>query len=92
MGWNYLFQGQIAWRVASLSIFSAPVYSLIFYACRDLRINLPSFLRMPMLTIALIVYVIARIGLIVLMLMSLRSLPPGAYDTVTWTKFIPHYQ
>jgi hypothetical protein len=24
------------------------------------------------------------------MLLSFRSMPPGVYDTVAWTKFIPH--
>ncbi|KAG1732835.1 hypothetical protein EDB19DRAFT_1246458 [Suillus lakei] len=35
-------------------------------------------------------YMFARVTTIVLMMLSLRSLPPGAYDTVAWTKFIPH--
>ncbi|KAG2343519.1 hypothetical protein BDR05DRAFT_301548 [Suillus weaverae] len=35
-------------------------------------------------------YIPARLTIIVLMMLSLRSLPPGAYDTVAWTKFIPH--
>jgi hypothetical protein len=36
------------------------------------------------------IYTFARTTLIVLMMLSLRSLPPGAYDTVAWNKFIPH--
>jgi hypothetical protein len=39
---------------------------------------------------ALIYHMVARITLIVLLLMSLRSLPPGVCDTVAWAKFIPH--
>ncbi|KAG2367614.1 hypothetical protein BDR07DRAFT_254209 [Suillus spraguei] len=35
-------------------------------------------------------YAVARITVIVLVLMSFRSLPPGVYDAVSWTKFIPH--
>jgi len=92
MGWNYLFQGQMAWRVASLSIFCAPVYTLVLYSSFALNIYIPTFLARLMMITSSMVYVIARIGLIVLILMSLRSLPPGAYDTVPWTKFIPHYQ
>ncbi|KAG2034686.1 hypothetical protein BDR03DRAFT_1093575 [Suillus americanus] len=38
----------------------------------------------------IIYYVSARMTIIVLMFLSLRSLPPGAYDTVLWTQFIPH--
>ena len=92
MGWNYLFKGQMAWRVASLSIFCAPVCTLIIFSLAVLHINDPYFLAIPTLITCFILYVIARVALIVLMLMSLRSLPPGTYDTVTWTKFIPHYQ
>ena len=82
----------MAWRVASLSILYAPVCTLILYGFVVLEIDIPSFLGIFMLIIPSIVYVTARIGLVVLMLMSLLSLPPGAYDTVTWTKFIPHYK
>ncbi|KAG2356471.1 hypothetical protein BDR07DRAFT_1364145, partial [Suillus spraguei] len=33
-------------------------------------------------------YFFSRVTIIVLMFLNLRSLPPGAYDTVVWTKFI----
>jgi hypothetical protein len=35
-------------------------------------------------------YVCSRVIMLVLVFMSLRSLPPGAYDTVAWIKHIPH--
>jgi hypothetical protein len=38
----------------------------------------------------MIQYIPARLTIIVLMMLSLRSLPPGAYDTVVWSEFIPH--
>ncbi|KAG1730955.1 uncharacterized protein EDB91DRAFT_1155747 [Suillus paluster] len=37
-----------------------------------------------------LMYIPARVTLVVLMMLSLRSLPPGAYDTIAWTKFVPH--
>lgn len=37
-----------------------------------------------------LMYAVARVTVIVLILMSFRSLPPGVYDAVSWTKFIPH--
>ncbi|KAG0695651.1 hypothetical protein DFH29DRAFT_954590 [Suillus ampliporus] len=40
--------------------------------------------------ISALIYIPARVTLVVLMILSLRSLPPGVYDTVAWTKFIPH--
>jgi hypothetical protein len=40
--------------------------------------------------IASFIYILARVTLIVLTMLSLRSLPTGIYDTVAWTMFIPH--
>ena len=37
-----------------------------------------------------VLYVLSRVALLVIAFMSLRSLPPGAYETVHWTTFIPH--
>jgi len=37
-----------------------------------------------------LIYIIARILLLVLMMLSFLSLPPSAYDTVAWTRFLPH--
>ena len=37
-----------------------------------------------------IVYIIARAVTLALAFTSLRDLPPGAYETVHWTTFIPH--
>ncbi|KAK0475716.1 hypothetical protein IW261DRAFT_1567505 [Armillaria novae-zelandiae] len=40
--------------------------------------------------LAIMIYIIARVTLIVLVLLQLRSLPPSALCTVNWTTFIPH--
>ena len=37
-----------------------------------------------------LLYIIAQAVTLVLALTSLRDLPPGAFDTVHWTTFIPH--
>ncbi|SJL00859.1 uncharacterized protein ARMOST_04173 [Armillaria ostoyae] len=37
-----------------------------------------------------VTYIVARIFLIVLAFMQLRSLPQSAFHTVTWTTYIPH--
>ena len=37
-----------------------------------------------------ILYPTARLTLLVLAIISLRNLPDSAFQTVTWTKFIPH--
>jgi hypothetical protein len=90
-GWNNLFQGHIIWRAASLAILCIPVYFLLVISyCRVFPNIYFEYFIDTTITISVATYIVARIGLIVLMLLSLRSLPPGAYDTVAWTKFIPH--
>ena len=37
-----------------------------------------------------ILYIIARVFTLALALMSLRDLPPGAFETIHWTTFVPH--
>ena len=39
---------------------------------------------------AALLYILARAVTLILAFTSLRDLPPGAYETVHWTTFIPH--
>jgi len=92
MGWNFLFQGQIAWRVASLVILCVPPVTAVIFVIHFSRGLGPElFDEWGATSITIMIYIIARIGLIVLIFTSLQSLPPGVYDTVAWTRFIPHY-
>jgi hypothetical protein len=102
LGWNALFHGhaeQILWRAASLAIVSAPVSILLMWGCAIWLNSLDevsmSFAVSRTLTslvplASIFIYIVARVILIVLILMSFQSLPPGIYDTVAWTNFIPH--
>ena len=36
-------------------------------------------------------YICARMGIIVEAVISLRSLPKGAFETIPWTSFLPHF-
>jgi hypothetical protein len=96
---------QILWRAASLAIVSAPVsiFVLNSYAIwlghfwldhfwlNDSWVDqLGEAVAFFVIFASFISYIIARVTLIVLILMSFRSLPPGVYDTVAWTEFIPH--
>ncbi|KAG2136377.1 uncharacterized protein EDB93DRAFT_1072548, partial [Suillus bovinus] len=91
LGWDVLLQGRAIWRVASLSIASVPIAILLL----NISINwlnddsiVEALLGFVWL-VSLVTYIVARVTLIVLILMSFRSLPPGVYETVAWTKFIP---
>ncbi|SJL18586.1 uncharacterized protein ARMOST_22183 [Armillaria ostoyae] len=43
-----------------------------------------------MVSVGIVAYIVARIILIVLAFLQLRSLPPLAFCTVQWTTYIPH--
>ncbi|KAG2137506.1 hypothetical protein DEU56DRAFT_887260 [Suillus clintonianus] len=96
LGWNVLFQGhveQILWRAASLAIISTPASILLLFCYVIWGTRWTSLGRSVAIALAasFFIYIVARVTLVVLLLMSLRSLPPGVYDAVAWTKFFPHF-
>jgi hypothetical protein len=97
LGWNYLFQAhkeQILWRVASVGMACSPLIFILFVSIAMVgeryRILIPGRYHASVGIIGTCIYVFSCITVFVLMFLSLRSLPPGVYDTVAWTKFIPH--
>ncbi|KAG1769408.1 hypothetical protein EDD22DRAFT_167377 [Suillus occidentalis] len=93
-GWYYLFQGhteQTLWRATSLMTASASLpLLLIFGWVILLDIKQDSWVvRWSVATIAFI-YIATRLTVIVLIVLSLQSLPTGTYDVVAWTTFVPH--
>ncbi|KAG1721791.1 hypothetical protein EDB19DRAFT_1581140, partial [Suillus lakei] len=98
LGWNYLFQGHtehMLWRAASLGIACAPVLLflnvglVLWVGATDIS-GLHAAIMILSAIITSFIYIVARVTLIVLMIMSLQSLPLGVHDTVAWTEFIPH--
>ncbi|KAG2070609.1 hypothetical protein BDR04DRAFT_936713, partial [Suillus decipiens] len=90
--WNDLFHDhvqQILWRAASLAIVSASVSIFLLTSYTLWRKDDVTAIASLAAVASAFIYIVARITLLVLMLMSFRSLPPGIYDTVAWTKFIP---
>ena len=97
IAWGFSFPTHtelLIWRVLSVVITAVPV-------CIPLMLYLGSFLwYMDIDTIGSIfgysifpvgiLYVIAHVVTLILAFTSLRDLPPGAFDTVHWTTFIPH--
>ena len=78
----------LAWRISSIAITAVPVYipvGFLLAAWVDNN-NLAYISILP----AGILYISARAVTLVLAFTSLRDLPPGAYETVHWTTFIPH--
>jgi hypothetical protein len=95
MGWDYFVKEhteRVLWRVASLAIFCAPILTLITYCYESLdwSSKYPDRFFGLVVPLAYFAYFAARFTLIVLTLLSFQYLPSGVYDTVAWTKLIPH--
>ena len=97
VAWSFQFPShteQLLWRIASLSITCVPMV-ILFTRLPGTQLDpLPDWLQNVLLVPGIIgsplLYVLSRVALLVIAFMSLRSLPPGAYETVHWTTFIPH--
>jgi hypothetical protein len=104
IAWSYPFPTHIEkllWRSSTLILLCTPTFFTMHRLMVGLaywkgRRKLPplfgweSMLTGTLFMVAMILYVLARTVLITLAIISLRALPPGAYQTVSWTYFIPH--
>ena len=103
IAWSYAFQSRIEqqlWRASAIAITAVPATIAVVYGAVRLpcvatlkstptpRLLLP-VLRAFYVPMALI-YIMARLILIVISFNSLRTLPFTAYQTVQWTVFAPH--
>ena len=98
ISWGFSFPTHtelLMWRILCVAITAVPIYITLGYLCavRLEKMNLNKFV-IPVVFISIlpagILYILARVVTLVLAFTSLRSLPPGAYETVHWTTFIPH--
>ena len=105
IGWTFKFPShaeQLLWRTSSIAITclplaSRPIYLTIIWLGNYQRngvlgwvakfLGLSTFIAT---ILSSIIYIIARVTLLILALTSLHSLPAEAYQTVHWTTFIPH--
>jgi hypothetical protein len=99
IGWSFNFPSiieQTLWRVASLSITGVPIlfFPLVVLAGQVdevlFRGQFGNFFFGLTYLLILSLYVLSRLALLVLPLLSLRSLPPAAFHVVHWTSIIPH--
>ena len=98
ISWGFSFPTHtelLIWRVSCVAITAVPVYITLGLILgrwlRDMglkKFGKTVFYFCPLSGIT--VYIIARAITLVLAFTSLRGLPPGAYETVHWTTFIPH--
>ncbi|KAG0694497.1 hypothetical protein DFH29DRAFT_992211 [Suillus ampliporus] len=96
LGWDFLFQryaDQILWRAASIAMACIAVIFLLesgYVIWLERVEDVQNTLLVSATIISSFIYISARVTLVVLIMLSLLSLPSGVYDTVAWTKFIPH--
>ena len=94
LAWNAIFptsKEALAWRICAVVTTGLPLLTsailLLGYSVWD---NTPYSLLLGIYFPPLFLYAIARITLITLAVMSLRALPADAFQTITWTKYMPN--
>ena len=97
IAWRFPFPTHtelLMWRVSSVAITAVPILVSLMFALsawlQNTDFNTIGDIFGISIIPAVILYIIARVVTLVLALTSLRDLPPGAFDTVHWTTFIPH--
>ena len=85
----------LMWRISSVGITAVPVFApfmflLAIWLNDSMNFQYSAITVMSSILPAGILYILARAVTLVLAFTSLRDLPPGAYETVYWTTFIPH--
>ncbi|KIK66310.1 hypothetical protein GYMLUDRAFT_157806 [Collybiopsis luxurians FD-317 M1] len=97
--WNFPFPTsleQLLWRISSLMATLMPILYTVFlyigqvFLRRCLGKTLTRFLAVTFDFIILLLYISARLALIIQSFLALRDLPPSALQGVVWSTFIPH--
>jgi hypothetical protein len=95
IGWLLSFPShteQLLWRVSSIAITGVPLFIAVMVFIEAMFHDIPDIVQALTILFLLspIPYLLARVALLVLAFMALRSLPHSALQTVQWTTFIPH--
>ena len=92
-GFSFLtYTELLMWRVSCVAITAVPIYISLGFVLGSFLSEMGSgdtILYFFSLS-GVLLYILARAITLVLAFTSLRGLPPGAYETVHWTTFIPH--
>ena len=91
LAWNSPFptpEERLVWRICASTTTGLPVLVLVLLEMHDLT----SLDWLYMVVLLLIVpYILGRITIIVLALMSFRASPADAFKTVQWNQYFPHF-
>ncbi|KAJ7207241.1 hypothetical protein GGX14DRAFT_698321 [Mycena pura] len=82
------------WRSCAVSVTAIPLLGLIALAIvSKIEGNSTIFraVALPVFVLSILLYIVARLFLIVLPFTALRALPPGAFVDVDWNLYLPHF-
>ena len=91
--WRFQFPSyieQLLWQISAIFVTGGPLLMTLFVT---LIVSYEKWRTLSFIAffLVLILYIVARLALLVLSFMTLRSLPPGAFRTADWARFIPHF-
>ena len=92
IAWSFHFatlQEQWVWRISAILVLGLPIPYLALGYLLNPEENKVTWLGWTIVGI-LCLYTIARIILLILPLIALRAIPPGAYVQINWVSFLPH--
>ena len=93
IAWHFSFPTQAElsiWRMSCVAITAVPIYMPLMIVFIGIGGDIIGIIAALSAFPAGILYILARVFTLALAFTSLRGLPPGAFDTVHWTTFIPH--
>jgi hypothetical protein len=96
--WNWEFPSitvRMLWRIFAIAATSTYPFTLL-YALMALLMSKTGtgsneLVSKIILSFVLAIYVVSRIGLMVLIFYCFASMPAGVYETVDWLQFLPHF-
>ena len=96
IAWNFHFPTRVEqkiWRVNCIIMITTAITFFSCQFCRGLRwlSRLVVDWQDLVSSAAVVIYTAARIYIAVECFVGLRSLPIGAYDSIQWSNFIPHF-
>ena len=93
IAWSFQFpspQEQLAWRISAAFISAEPILFGLLIILDNCRVTILSICIKALFISVSVMYVVARIVLLVLPCMTLRALPASALIQIQWTSLIPH--
>ena len=93
IAWHFSFPTHAElsiWRISCVAITAVPIYMPLMFFFIGISGDIIGAIALISVFPAGMLYILARVFTLALAFTSLRGLPPGAFDTVHWTTFIPH--